>query len=120
MILPTFNTHIYYIVYMLLIRDVSFLFLIISLCMFFLALLTLIVNATNYFRVLFCLEIMYVSVSVSYISIALISGSPFGFIMAIVLITLSAIEAAIALSLLLNVYYHKYNVKVHDDFFFKQ
>ena len=120
MILPIFYTHFYYISYMLLIRDVSFLFLIISLCMFFLTFLTLIINATNYFRVLFCLEIMFVSLSVFYISIALLSGSPFGFIMAIILITLSAIEAAIALSLLLNIYYYKYNVKVQDEFFFKQ
>ena len=119
MLFPLEKVDLYYISYIWFIRDVTFIFLIASLFMFFLSVLSVLVNSSNYFRILFCLEIMFVSLSVFFISISLLGGSPFGFIMAIILITLSAIEAAVALSILLNVYYYKYDVKVEEEFFFK-
>ena len=104
---------------MLFLRDVLFLFLVGSVFMFCCGLFALLVNARNYLRVVFCLEILFVSVSVFYIVLALYTGFAAGFVMAIILITLAAVEAAVSLSILLNIYHYRYDIKTEHLFFFK-
>jgi NADH-quinone oxidoreductase subunit K len=72
--------------------------------LFWIGLLGMIFNNKNYLMTMFCIELMYLGITICFIIIAIYTGDPKGQIYALLLLVLAAAESAIGLGILIVLY----------------
>lgn len=78
--------------------------LFLNLCLLILAFLAMYINRRNFLLVLLCLELVFFSISLNFIMFSYFYGNPIGYLYSFIIITITAGETGIGLSLFI-VYY---------------
>ena len=82
-----------------------------SLVIFFISILGLILNRRSMIIFMVCLELTFLSICINFVSTSLKLSNPTGEIIALIIITTAAAEAAIGLGLLVLIHRFKKNIR---------
>jgi NADH:ubiquinone oxidoreductase subunit K len=98
-------------------RDMCFIS--VSLCGIFVGFGMLLTNVRDYFRLFFATELIFANLTVLFVFCGNLYGNSSYLLLAIVLITLAAVEAAIILSLIVGVHFGYKKISTEHPFYFK-
>jgi len=83
-------------------------------CLFLIGLTGILFNYKNYLVTMFCLELMYLGITICFIIVSMATADPKGQIYAILLLVLAAAESAIGLGVLIVLYRFGASIDFHE------